>query len=122
LRRVCPHVCPNAPKFSDLANTVSEWYVNVKDTARIHVAALLSSSISNERIFAFANTFTWNEVLEVLRNLYPTRNFPGDISGAERSNMKVPNERGAQLLKAFFGRESWTGLEETVADNLRDLV
>jgi hypothetical protein len=96
--------------------------VDVIDTARIHVAALLCKSISNERIFAFAEPFTWNDVLAVLRKLHPSKKFADDIPNAERSKMKVPTERGAELLKDVFGREGWTSLEETVAKNVKDLI
>ncbi|KAF7561190.1 hypothetical protein G7046_g2948 [Stylonectria norvegica] len=98
-----------------------QWYVNVNDTARVHVAALLSKLVNNERIFAFAEPFTWNEVLAVLRKLYPSKEFADDIPDAERSNMTVANGRGLQLLKDVFGREGWTSLEETVTENVKDL-
>ena len=101
---------------------IIEWYVNVDDTARLHVAALLSESISNERIFAFAEPFTWNDVLDALRRLYPSKKFADNIPDAERSNMIVPTERGVQLLRNIFGRQGWTSLEETVAENVKDLA
>jgi hypothetical protein len=95
--------------------------VNVNDTARIHIAALVSKSVNNERIFAFAEPFTWNDVLTTLRRLYPTRRFADDIPNAERSNMRVPNDRGLTLLRDMFKRQGWTGLEETIEENVKDL-
>jgi hypothetical protein len=101
---------------------IIEWYVNVDDTARIHVAALLCKSINNERIFAYAEPFTWNDILAVLRKLYPSKKFEDDIPNAERSNMKVPTKQGAQILRDIFEREGWTSLEETVAQNVKGLA
>jgi hypothetical protein len=95
--------------------------VNVDDTARLHVAALLYKTVKNERIFAFAKPFTWNDVLNVLRKLYPSKKFSDNIPDEVRSNMSVPTERGAQLLKDVFGRDGWTSLEETIAENVEDL-
>lgn len=95
--------------------------MNVDDTARIHVAALISKSVIRERIFAFAAPFTWNQILAVFRKLHPSKAFPEDIPGVELSNMKVSNGRGEQLLKDVFGRLGWTSLEVTVAENLKDL-
>jgi hypothetical protein len=108
--------------FITCTDIITEWYVNVDDTARLHVAALLSISIADERIFAFAKPFTWNEVLAILRELYPFKTFADDIPDVQLSNMKVPTDRGAQLLRDVFGREGWTGLRETVAENVKDLV
>lgn len=95
--------------------------MNVDDNARIHVAALISKSVRNERIFAFAAPFTWNQILAIFRKLHPSKTFSEDIPGAELSNMKVPTERGEQLLKDVFGRPGWVSLQETVAENLKNL-
>jgi hypothetical protein len=96
--------------------------VDVDDTARLHVATLISKSINNERILAFAKPYTWKEVLSIMREVFPSRNFPEDIQGLEKSNLRVPNERGEGLLKEIFGRDGWTTLEETIRKNLKGLV
>ena len=77
--------------------------------------------MDRERIFAFAAPFTWNEVLALLRRTYPERTFAENIEGLEKCQMKVPNERAERLLKEAFGK-GWTSLEETVLENVRDLV
>lgn len=90
--------------------------VNVKDTARLHVAALLDPEVGNERILAFAHPYNWNDVLAVLRKIHPDKNFPTDVEDEPRDLSKLNNSRGAALLKAF-GRPGFTGLEETVREN-----
>lgn len=94
--------------------------VNVKDTARIHVAALLAPDVENERILVFAYPFNWNDILAILRKLYPDKKFPDDIEDQSRDLSKVDNSRGAALLKAF-GRPGYTGLEESVRENTAGL-
>ena len=79
--------------------------VNVKDTARLHVAALLDPDVENERILAFA---------------HPDKKFPTDIENEPRDLSKLDNSREAALLKAF-GRPGFTGLEETVRENTAGL-
>lgn len=98
------------------------WYVNVKDVGRLHVAALISESVRNERVFASASPYTWNQILAVLRKLYPSKAFADDIKGAKLSIMTFPTKRGEQLIQETFGREGWTSFEETVADNVKDLA
>ena len=75
-------------------------------------------SVVNERIFAFAAPFTWNDVIAALRKVFPEREFDDDIEGAERSNMGVANEKGEQLLKDVWGQTGWTSLDETVRQSL----
>jgi len=104
------------------ANIILEWYVNVADNARVHVAALLLKSVNHERIYASAAPFTWNQILAKLRALYPGKKFADDNPEAELSKISWPNERGEQLLKDVFGRTGWTGIEDTVVDNVKGLM
>ena len=94
--------------------------VNVKDTARLHVAALLDPDVENERILAFAHPYNWNAILAILRRIYPNKKFPTDIENEPRDLSKLDNSREAALLKAF-GRPGFTGLEETVRENTAGL-
>lgn len=94
--------------------------VDVKDTARLHVAALLDPDVENERILAYASPFNWSDILATLRKLYPHKKFPADIENEPRDLSKLDNSRGATLLKAF-GRSGFTGLEESVREGLKGL-
>ena len=94
--------------------------INVKDTARLHVAALLAPDVESERILAFAYPFNWNDILAILRKLYPDKQFPNDIEDEPRDLSKLDNSRGATLLKAF-GRSGFTGLEESIRENTAGL-
>ena len=64
-----------------------------------------SKSVSNERIFAYAKPYTWNQVLAILRTLCPTKRFADDIPDAKLTNMSVANERGEQLFVDAFGMQ-----------------
>jgi len=97
-----------------------QWMVNVQDTARLHVAALVDPDVRNERILAYAYPFNWNDVLACLRKIKPEKKFPNDFPNNDKDLSKVNNSRGAELLKAF-GREGWTGLEESVRENVEGL-
>ena len=93
-----------------------QWMVDVKDTARLHVAALIDPEVENERILAFACPFNCNDILACLRKLYPDKAFPNNIEDDSRDLSKVDNRRGEELLKRF-GRPGWTGLEESIQEN-----
>ena len=94
--------------------------VNVKDTARIHVAALLDPEVQNERILAFAEPYNWNAILAILRKIYPDKGFPADIENEPRDLSKLDHSRGEALLK-LFGRPGFTGLEESIRENTAGL-
>ena len=96
----------------------AEWFVNVRDTARLHIAALIHPKVQNERIFAFAERYNWNDILAILRELYPEKDFGEYIKDCGRDLTEVPEREKAEELLKEMGRRGWTGLEESVRDNL----
>ncbi|KAF2814159.1 uncharacterized protein BDZ99DRAFT_232343 [Mytilinidion resinicola] len=90
-----------------------QWYIDPVDDALIHIAALIYDDVTDERLFAFAEPFTWNQVLSIARKQFPDRSFPEDIEGQEPDRCTVPNQRALELLKRM-GVEGWTELEESV--------
>ena len=96
------------------------WMVNVQDTARLHVAALLAPDLQNKRILAFAQPYNWNDVLAVLRKSFPEKNFVEDDPSIGRDLSELDNSQETELLRAF-GTNGFTGLEESVKENCEDM-
>lgn len=97
----------------DLKFNPPQYYVNVQDNARVHVAAIIFEDVAGERLFTFAHPYTWNSILAIFRKLYPQRKFIDDIPDIGRDLSKVANERAEELLKRF-GLPGWTNLESSV--------
>ena len=94
------------------------------DNARIHlIAAALDPCIKNERIFAFNKTFTWTDVIEILRELRPdAKIIASPPENDEHDLSKVPNEMGAELLKKWYDqRRGYTSLRESVEASIEGL-
>ncbi|RAH50395.1 aldehyde reductase II [Aspergillus brunneoviolaceus CBS 621.78] len=100
-----------------------QWYVNVEDTARLHVVALLSPAVRGERIFAFASEFNWTDVVSILRRLRPDNALipdPPANEGRDASEI-LPTRRAEDLLREFYGQPGWMSLEETIAAGIEDV-
>ncbi|KAL4864865.1 hypothetical protein BDV12DRAFT_188600 [Aspergillus spectabilis] len=100
-----------------------QWFVNVEDAARLHIIALLSPAVKDERIFAFASPFNWTDVVETLRKLRPRNKSipdPPENEGRDLSEIVLAS-RAECLLQDFFGQEGWIGLERSIADGIVDL-
>ncbi|KAH8754295.1 hypothetical protein F5883DRAFT_632579 [Diaporthe sp. PMI_573] len=98
-----------------------QWFVDVQDSARLHVGALIDPAINNERIISYATHFTWNDVLDHLRKIRPDHEWVDDFTdGTIKDLSQVSNERGTVLLKAL-GRHGWTSVEESLRLNLEGL-
>jgi hypothetical protein len=101
----------------------TEWFVDVRDDARVHVAALLDPTVRSERLFAFAAPFNWTDIFGIMRKLRPQNsNIPTGPENEARDLSDIkPSARAEQLIKSFFGRTGWTSLEESLEAGIRDL-
>ncbi|CZT05838.1 uncharacterized protein RAG0_11766 [Rhynchosporium agropyri] len=90
-----------------------QFAIDTINCARLHVGALLDTTVENQRLFGYAEPYTWNEILAIFRRLYPDRNFMDDLVDAGRDLSTVTNERTAEVLRRF-GKPGLTTLEESI--------
>ncbi|KAG4414516.1 hypothetical protein IFR04_012361 [Cadophora malorum] len=108
-------------KMEALKDVLPQYYVDVQDAARLHVAAVKFSDVADQRIFAQAKPYNWNEVLGILRELRPEQNFPAEIPGLGNDLTKVDNA-GAEALLIRMGRPGFIGLRETLEQSLTSFL
>ncbi|KAM0492547.1 hypothetical protein ACHAP8_009902 [Fusarium lateritium] len=99
---------------------VPQYYIDVQDTGRLHVAAAIFDHIKDRRIFGFAGRFSWDEILDILRKAAPGKEFPSNFSAGSDLNEILPRDEAEQLLQEL-GREGWVSLEDTILANVADL-
>lgn len=92
-----------------------QYFVDVRDSARLHVIALIDPSCNGQRLFAFAEPFNWNDILAIFRKQNPGKTFPDDVD-AGRDLSEIPNQDAEELLKKHYGK-GWIGLEECIEAN-----
>ncbi|KAJ5800795.1 uncharacterized protein N7518_002863 [Penicillium psychrosexuale] len=100
-----------------------QWYVDVEDTARLHVIALLSHEVKSERLFAFAESKNWTDHVEALSKLRPDNKLipkPPVNEARDEANV-VPAKRAESLLQSFYGRPGWTPFHESLAAGIEGL-
>ncbi|PVH82817.1 hypothetical protein DL98DRAFT_585983 [Cadophora sp. DSE1049] len=106
-----------------LKDVLPQYYVDVQDAARLHVAAVKFSDVADQRIFAQAKPYNWNEVLAILRELRPKQNLPDDIPDPGKDVTKVDNAgAGAEALLVRMGRPGFVGLRETLEESLTSFL
>lgn len=74
----------------------------------------------SERIWAATSPFHINEILRILRKLYPTKKFAEDQEGFGNDLSVIDTKRGEELLRRL-GRTAWIGMEESIRLNTKDL-
>ncbi|KAI8293278.1 Aldehyde reductase 2 [Colletotrichum sp. SAR 10_98] len=102
-----------SPEF--VAMFPAQWFCDVVDIARIHIAALLFPDVQSERLIAYAGRFNINDILAVFRETQPSRNFPADLPDLGVDVGKIANERATELMKKLRGGKGWTSLKDCIA-------
>lgn len=93
----------------------------MQDTARLHVAGAVLSTVQNERIFAWAETWNFDQILEILRERYPQKEFPQNFHHQrDLSSVSGPRSRALELLKQL-GQDGFIPLKDSVLANVEDL-
>jgi nucleoside-diphosphate-sugar epimerase len=105
--------------YMELNHTLSEYFVDVVDIARLHTAALLDPNTVSQRIFGFAEPLNLTEMVAILRKLRPDNaqipDAPAD--GHDLTNV-LPARKAEKLLQDFYGKSGWTTAEESIATGL----
>ncbi|OAX81997.1 hypothetical protein ACJ72_03657 [Emergomyces africanus] len=108
-------------KYADQVFNKPQYYVNVRDNALVHVAALIYADVRGERLFAFAQPYNWNDILAVMRKLYPDREFIDDLPDLGRDLSKVSSQGAEDLLRRISGR-AWIDFEQTIKEATDDFI
>jgi nucleoside-diphosphate-sugar epimerase len=124
LSRELPNVSGLPPSNGHSTNSGKslDFFVDVQDNARLHVAALIHPDVQGERIFAYASPFTWRGIQRIMQKLYPGKTFPRDLDEAELDKSDIVRAPRTEALLRDMGRPGWTSLEETVRLNIEDLA
>lgn len=97
--------------------------VNATDVARIHVAAAIDLSLTNQRIIGFANRYNWNLIADAIKKAKPKASKLPSHNPDEGIDLTEPdNGLAKDLLKKFWNQDDFMGLNESIAQNVEHLV
>ncbi|PKK49054.1 hypothetical protein CI102_6503 [Trichoderma harzianum] len=91
-----------------------QWYVDVEDTALLHLGALTLDDVNGERLLAFAGKYSWTQILEILHKRYPDKVKLKSVDEPVVDAGEVDNERSIEVLKKMGKKEGFTSLEDTL--------
>lgn len=94
----------------------------MQDTARLHVAGAVLSTVQNERIFPWAEPWNFDQILEILRAGYPQKEFPQNFHNQrDLSTVPGPRSRALEILKEL-GQGNFVSLKDSVLATVEDLA
>lgn len=98
------------------------FYVDVKDVALLHIAAILDPEVKNTRLQAWAHACNWNDILDIMRRLYPQREFVDNLYDVTKLSMTTDLTEPLTLLKKWAGQNGFRTLEQTVKDDVEAIL
>lgn len=107
-------------KDKSLSQFPPQYFVNISDCAKLHVAALIDPACNGERIFAFTAPQGYNHLLAVFRKLEPGKDFGEDVDIGEDLT-QVPNKEAEELLRKHYGH-GFVNYEETIKQCVSPVV
>ncbi|KAL6809643.1 NAD(P)-binding protein [Trichoderma sp. SZMC 28015] len=99
-----------------------QWYVDVEDTALLHLGALTLDDVNGERLLAFAGKYSWTEILEILHRRYPDKVKLKSVDEPVVDAGEVDNKRSIEVLKKMGKDEGFTSLEDTLVKALDTIL
>ncbi|KAJ9602511.1 hypothetical protein H2200_013054 [Cladophialophora chaetospira] len=108
---------------SPIERTPPQWFVDVRDCALLHVAALLDPGVQSQRLFAFAESLNWTDVVNILRKHRPGNSQIPDPPENEGRDLSVvgPAVEAEALLRSFLGVSGWTSIDDSIRDGIEGL-
>lgn len=98
----------------------SEYFIDVQDCARLHVAAVIHPEVIWKRIFAWAEPYNYDIILDILRKQNAGKEFVRNVQNGVDLHIVEPRARAEQLLRGM-GRAGFTSLEDSIWMNSEDL-
>jgi hypothetical protein len=77
----------------------AEYDSDVRDTGRLHVAAVKFSDVEIERLFLWAEFHNWNRVLSIFREIGTQHKLPENLPGLGEDLSKVTTVKEQELLR-----------------------
>ena len=109
----------NGPRgiVSGRQTCLPQWFVDVQDVARLHLAATTFGSINSRRLFAYGAPFSWNEIVEILKAAR-TDAYYGEPDPDEGQCLSEPARDFATEILERIGRPGWTTLEDSIKETV----
>ncbi|KAL6834347.1 hypothetical protein J3E69DRAFT_353629 [Trichoderma sp. SZMC 28015] len=104
--------------FEENKPTFKAMFVDVRDVALLHVAALLDPSIEGARLPAWGYEFNWNDILKILQQLDPGKALPAALDNPGEFNGTADVAQAKHALKRWGGQDDFISLEKGVIDTL----
>lgn len=119
LKALAPRTYPTLLSFLSLLiieiDNFTGWFIDVADTALLHVVVLLDPSVVSERIWIAAAPYSYREVVQAVLKVRPDAPLNESEFETEKPQVVIDNTRARALLEPYGGFKS---LETSIGEAL----
>ncbi|KAK4545211.1 hypothetical protein LTR36_003390 [Oleoguttula mirabilis] len=94
----------------------TQYMIDAKDCALLHIGALTHPDYQNERIFGYAHPKRWTDWIARLKKMYPTHEFPDSPENEDYDMSKVLGQHRAEALLKWLGQPGWRPMDESIKE------
>ena len=95
--------------------------INLEDSGLLHLAALILSDVSGERLLGVGDIFTHDDLIDAMAKIDPDKELPPKLDAAGSVAKATVDMSKSYQLTARLGKAKWTGLEESVRQNVESM-
>jgi hypothetical protein len=87
---------------------------------RLFAIAACDSTVRGQRLFAFAESHNWTDIIQILRVCQPSHPLILDPPAEEGRDLAkiLPQERALELLRKWYGQQHWTPIAISIKRGL----
>ncbi|KAK2772551.1 aldehyde reductase ii [Colletotrichum kahawae] len=97
-------------------------HIDVQDVAILHVAAALDPDCNGERLQAWGEHCNMNDILAILRRVYPDRKIMDDFINQTKLKVTADSEQPLGLLEKWGNQDGGTSLEKSVMNEMEGVL
>ena len=90
-----------------------QFSISLEDDGLLHLAGLTMEDVKNERLIAAADSFTFNDMLDIMAKFDPSKKLPERQPKNEQAKRTIDTSRSVEILKRF-GKTGFTSVEESI--------
>lgn len=94
-------------------------FVDVRDIAGLHVAALLDTRTEGQRLWGMPQKVGVNDILATWRTAFPDKTIIEDYTSAKQPRFLADESESDRLIKGW--QSGWTDWKKTVVDNVKSV-
>ncbi|ORX80496.1 NAD(P)-binding protein [Basidiobolus meristosporus CBS 931.73] len=115
-------ISPENLSYRSSSAVINAVYIDVKNTALLHLGDLTIDKVNGERLIAMAGRYTWMQILEIMRQHFPQMIMLKSVDEPVVDAGEVDNAHSVEVLGKIGKSGGFTSLEDNIVKVLDMII